>query len=84
MNEDRFVLTDEVWLHLAPHLPGKQGDAGVTGKDNRHGVIAAVALRRRTRSGMLASWIYAVRRTTYGTLCRFGCVTERDFDLCRG
>ena len=27
-----------------------------------HGVISAVALRSRTRSGMLASWIKAVRR----------------------
>jgi len=35
MNEERFVLTDDVWLRLAPHLPGKQGDAGMTGKDNR-------------------------------------------------
>jgi len=29
---------------------------------------------------MLASWILALRRTTYGTLCRFGCVTERSVD----
>ena len=47
MNEDRFVLTDEVWLHLAPHLPGKQGDAGVTGKDNRL-FLEAVLWRVRT------------------------------------
>ena len=33
MNEERFVLTDEVWVRLAPHLPGKQGDADATGKD---------------------------------------------------
>ena len=30
----------------------------------RHGVIAAAALKWRTRSGVLASWITAVRRTT--------------------
>lgn len=47
MNEERFVLTDEVWVRLAPHLPGKQGDAGATGnrKDNGPGNIAV--LRRR-------------------------------------
>ena len=35
MVEERFVLTDEVWVRLERHLPGKQGDAGATGKDNR-------------------------------------------------
>jgi hypothetical protein len=35
MNEERFVFTDRVWVRLAPHLPGKRGDAGATGKDNR-------------------------------------------------
>ena len=47
MNEERFVLTDDVWLRLAPHLPGKQGDAGVTGKDNRL-FLEAVLWRVRT------------------------------------
>jgi transposase len=35
MNEQRFVVTDQVWLRLEPHLPGKAGDAGATAKDNR-------------------------------------------------
>jgi hypothetical protein len=35
MNEARFVLTDEVWVHLERHMLGKQGDPGATGKDNR-------------------------------------------------
>jgi len=35
MNEERVVLADEVWGRLAPQLPGKQGDADATGKDNR-------------------------------------------------
>jgi hypothetical protein len=43
MVEERFVLTDEVWIRLAPHLPGKKGDAGATGKDNRL-FLDAVAL----------------------------------------
>ena len=47
MNEERFVLTDEVWVRLAPHLPGKQGDAGATGKDNRL-FLEAVLWRVRT------------------------------------
>jgi transposase len=47
VNEERFVLTDDVWLRLAPHLPGKQGDAGVTGKDNRL-FLEAVLWRVRT------------------------------------
>ncbi len=32
MNEARFVLTDEAWVHLERHMLGKQGDAGATGK----------------------------------------------------
>jgi transposase len=47
MNEDRFVLTDEVWACLEPLLPGKQGDAGATGKDNRL-FLEAVLWRVRT------------------------------------
>jgi len=47
MNEERFVLTDEVWVRLAPYCPGKQGDAGATGKDNRL-FLEAVLWRVRT------------------------------------
>ena len=47
MNEDRFVLTDEAWVRLAPHCPGKQGDSGATGKDNRL-FLEAVLWRVRT------------------------------------
>jgi transposase len=49
MVEERFVLTDEVWVRLAPQLPGKQGDAGATGKDNRL-FLEAVLWRVRTGS----------------------------------
>lgn len=28
MNEERFVLTDDVWLRLAPHLPEKRAKVG--------------------------------------------------------
>ena len=35
INEQRFVMTDHVWQRLAPHLPGKAGDAGGRSKDHR-------------------------------------------------
>ena len=35
------------WVRLAPHLPGKRGDAGATGKDNRL-FLEAVLWRVRT------------------------------------
>jgi transposase len=31
----RTILTDEQWQRVAPLLPGKATDPGVTGKDNR-------------------------------------------------
>lgn len=49
MGEQRFVLTDDVWVRLEPHLPGKQGDAGATGRDNRL-FVEAVLWRVRTGS----------------------------------
>ena len=35
MRRERFVLTDRIWLIIAPLLPGKASDRGVTAKDNR-------------------------------------------------
>jgi transposase len=32
---DRMILTDEQWERVGPLLPGKQGDRGRSGKDNR-------------------------------------------------
>lgn len=49
MNEERFVLTDQVWQRLEPHLPGKASDSGVTAKDNRL-FLEAVFWRVRTGS----------------------------------
>ncbi|SEL47667.1 Transposase [Roseovarius azorensis] len=49
MNEQRFVVTDQVWQRLEPHLPGKTSDAGVTAKDNRL-FLEAVFWRVRTGS----------------------------------
>ena len=35
MIEDRFVVSDGLWMRLEPYLPGKASDSGVTAKDNR-------------------------------------------------
>ena len=32
---DRLMLTDEQWERLAPHSPGKTGDPGRSGANNR-------------------------------------------------
>jgi transposase len=32
---DRIILRDDQWERLAPLLPGKRSDCGVTAKDNR-------------------------------------------------
>jgi len=47
MDEDRFVISDDVWVRMEPHLPGKEGDRGATGKDNRL-FLEAVLWRVRT------------------------------------
>ena len=35
MRREGFVLTDDHWQLIAPLLPGKAGDRGVTARDNR-------------------------------------------------
>ena len=35
MRRERFVVTDHAWSVIAPLLPGKASDCGVTAKDNR-------------------------------------------------
>ena len=47
MNTGRFVVADEVWEEVAPHLPGKATDCGVTAADNRL-FLEAVLWRVRT------------------------------------
>jgi transposase len=32
---DRLILSDEQWERIAPHVPGKKGDPGRSGEDNR-------------------------------------------------
>lgn len=47
MNRDRFGVSDGVWEKVAPLLPGKASDSGVTAKDNRL-FLEAVLWRVRT------------------------------------
>ena len=35
MNQDRFVISDELWAQIEPLLPGKAGDPGRSGRNNR-------------------------------------------------
>src|SRR5215207_9097215 len=46
-DRDRFVVSDAVWEKVAPLLPGKASDSGVTAKDNRL-FLEAVLWRVRT------------------------------------
>ena len=49
MDEDCLVISDELWAKIAPLLPGKAGDPGATGRDNRR-FMEAVLWRVRTGS----------------------------------
>ncbi len=49
MDEQRLVLTNRVWERLAPLLPGKASDSGVTAGNNRL-FLEAVFWRVRTGS----------------------------------
>jgi transposase len=49
MSSDRFVIGDAMWERIAPHLPGKASDRGVTAGDNRL-FLEAVLWRVRTGS----------------------------------
>lgn len=37
---DRSVLSDRKWALVAPHCPGKEGDQGCSGRDNRRFIEA--------------------------------------------
>ena len=49
VDRDRFVVSDRAWEQMAPLLPGKASDPGVTAKDNRL-FVEAVLWRVRTGS----------------------------------
>jgi transposase len=42
----RHELSDEQWLQIEPHLPGRDGDPGRTGDDNRLFMNAVVWIAR--------------------------------------
>ena len=43
---DRLSLSDSMWERVAPHLPGKPGDPGRSGADNRLFVEAVLWMAR--------------------------------------
>ena len=43
---DRLALSDSMWARLSPHLPGKPGDPGLSGTDNRLFVEAVLWMAR--------------------------------------
>ncbi len=49
MNSKRLMISDAVWERIAPQLPGKMSDCGVTASDNRL-FVEAVLWRVRTGS----------------------------------
>ena len=49
MDENRFAITDELWEQMRLLLPGKVGDPGANGCDNRR-FMEAVLWRVRTGS----------------------------------
>lgn len=49
MDENRFVISDELWDQMWPLLPGKVSDPGASGRDNRR-FMEAVLWRVRTGS----------------------------------
>ncbi len=67
MNQDRFVMSDTVWERIAPHLPGKSTDCGVTAADNRM-FLESVLWRVRTGApwrdlpSVFGNWNSAFRR----------------------
>jgi putative transposase len=46
MSSVRLILQDPQWDRMAPHLPGKKGDRGRSGEDNRLFVEAVLWLAR--------------------------------------
>ena len=86
MNRERLVISDDVWARIAPHLPGKASDCGVTAADNRL-FLESVLWRVRTGSPwrdlplLFGNWNSAFRRFR-----RWACrgVFERLFEALSG
>ena len=67
MDRERFVIGDAVWEKIAPLLPGKKSDRGVTAKDNR---LFLEAVLWRVRAGL--PWRDLPPSSAIGTLCPSG------------
>jgi transposase len=68
---DRLNLGDEQWERIAPHLLGKKGDPGRSGKDNRlflEGVlwIARVGAPWRDLPETFGNWNSVFQRFRHG------------------
>ncbi len=50
MDEDRLVISDELWQKIEPLLPVKSGDPGVTARNNRR-FLETIPWRVRGRRG---------------------------------
>ena len=64
---DRLKLSDEQWERIAPHLPGKVGDPGRSGEDNRmflEGVlwVARVGAPWRDLPAVFGNWNSVFKR----------------------
>ena len=64
---DRLRLSDEQWERIAPHLPGKIGDPGRSGEDNRmflEGVlwVARVGAPWRDLPAVFGNWNSVFKR----------------------
>jgi putative transposase len=67
MDGVRLIVKDHQWARMAPHLPGKASDRGVTAKDNRLFVEAVLWIVRtsspwRDLPLVFGSWNSAFRR----------------------
>ena len=78
----RHELRDEQWQQIAPHLPGKKGDPGRTGENNRLFVNAVIWLAKtgvpwRDLPSRFGKWNSVFQR--YNRWCQRG-VWQRVFE----
>ena len=67
MDEDHFVISNELWEKIAPMLPGKAGDPRATGHDNR---LFMEAVHWRARTGAHGETF--PKRSASGIRCSIG------------
>ena len=82
----RHELSDEQWLQIEPHLPGREGDPGRTAEDNRLFVNAVMWIARtgapwRDLPERFGNWNSVFQR--FNRWCRRG-VWQRVFETLGG